>query len=179
MRPGTLLAWHRRRVKKKWTYPAEQGRPPISEEIRDLIVRSQVSGILACDFLRLYVLYVMEIETRRVRIPGATAQPCTSSRFRRAPHERARSPSGSSARSGANASIPFWSTVSGTWVRSWPGTSATTTSTGRLRVCETAGQRYERVLAPDRRRRAWLWCLARWGRPRLAVSREGPSDPTD
>lgn len=35
--PGTLLAWHRRLVKKKWTYPAKQGRPPISEEICSLI----------------------------------------------------------------------------------------------------------------------------------------------
>ncbi|WP_431898907.1 hypothetical protein [Nonomuraea sp. bgisy101] len=32
--PGTLLAWHRGLVKKKWTYPVKQGRPSIAEEIR-------------------------------------------------------------------------------------------------------------------------------------------------
>ena len=33
---GTLLAWHRRIVKNKWTYPNAAGRPPIAEEIREL-----------------------------------------------------------------------------------------------------------------------------------------------
>ena len=37
--PGTLLTWHRRIVKNKWTYPNATRRPPVPEEIRELVRR--------------------------------------------------------------------------------------------------------------------------------------------
>ena len=37
--PGTLLAWHRRLVKRKWTYPDTPGRPPVPDEVRALVER--------------------------------------------------------------------------------------------------------------------------------------------
>ena len=37
--PGTLLAWHRRLLTRKWTYPSRPGRPGTCQEIRDLVLR--------------------------------------------------------------------------------------------------------------------------------------------
>jgi hypothetical protein len=37
--PGTLLAWHRRLITRKWTYPNQSGRPGTSREIRELVLR--------------------------------------------------------------------------------------------------------------------------------------------
>src|SRR5260370_1075491 len=37
--PGTLLAWHRRLVTRKWTYPSRPGRRGTCQEIRELVLR--------------------------------------------------------------------------------------------------------------------------------------------
>src|SRR3974390_708013 len=37
--PGPLLAWPRRLLPRKWTYPNRPGRPRTSQEIRGLVLR--------------------------------------------------------------------------------------------------------------------------------------------
>jgi putative transposase len=138
VRPETLLRWHRRMVRRRWTYPTtSNGRPPIPEEAQQLVVRlarenprwgyqrihgellrlgwrvsassirrvlrahgldpaprrapttwrsflrQQAAGIVACDFFtvdtimlrRVYVLFFIELGSRRVHLAGATAHP--------------------------------------------------------------------------------------------------------
>jgi transposase InsO family protein len=137
--PQTLLRWHRELVRRKWTFDRRSvgGRPPIPDEVRELIVqigrenprwgclrirgelaklgirvsatkirtllrasglgpaprrggptwseflRAQAQGILAFDFFTvetlmlrtLYVLFAIEVGSRRVHIFGVTRNP--------------------------------------------------------------------------------------------------------
>jgi transposase InsO family protein len=138
VKPETLLRWHRRLVAGAWTYPHRgTGRPPLDQELQQLIVRlgrenprwgyqrikgelqrlgirvsatairttlrrhgldpaprrasttwraflrQQAAGIVACDFFtvdtiwlrRLYVLFFIELDTRRVHLAGVTPNP--------------------------------------------------------------------------------------------------------
>jgi transposase InsO family protein len=136
--PETLLAWNRRLVARRWTYPARsRGRPKVSQEARELVlrvarenprwgyqriagelqglgvqlspttvrrilvaarlgpagardglswrqfIRSQAQSVIACDFFtvdtislrRIYVLFFIELSSRRVHLAGMTESP--------------------------------------------------------------------------------------------------------
>src|SRR5881275_237111 len=38
--PNTILDWHRRLVRRRWTYPHRTGRPPIDDALAALVVRT-------------------------------------------------------------------------------------------------------------------------------------------
>ncbi len=135
--PTTLLRWHRRLVARRWTYANRIGRPPVGDEMRQLVLRlaretprwgyqriagelkglglnvsattvrkilrqagigpagkrrglpwraflrQQAHSMLAVDFFtvetislrRLYVLFFIELGSRRVHLAGCTANP--------------------------------------------------------------------------------------------------------
>jgi putative transposase len=143
-KPDTVLRWHRELVRRKWTFPKDNGtgRPPVAAELEQLIVRlavenprwgySKIHGellklgysvshssvrnvlnrhhvpsaprrkkqgstwrsflsryatrMLACDFLTVetirlqtvYVLFFIELGTRRVYLAGCTAHPTSA-----------------------------------------------------------------------------------------------------
>src|SRR3954454_14951932 len=37
--PNTILGWHRRLVRRRWTYPRRTGRPPVDDALATLVVR--------------------------------------------------------------------------------------------------------------------------------------------
>ena len=43
--PGALLAWHRRLITRKWTYPSRPGRPAVSQDLRDLVLRREPGAL--------------------------------------------------------------------------------------------------------------------------------------
>jgi putative transposase len=136
--PETLLRWHRRMVKRRWTYDSRSpGRPPLDADlvalalrlarenprwghrrivgelkkldfsvsetsVRNILrrkgitpaprrsgpswrafIRQQAASMIACDFFtvetvslrRIYVLFFIELGTRRVHLAGSTSRP--------------------------------------------------------------------------------------------------------
>jgi putative transposase len=135
--PATLLRWHRRLVARRWTYGGCCGRPPVGDEVREVVLRlarenprwgyqrivgelnglaidvsattvrkiprkaglgpagercglswraflrAQASSMLAVDFFtvetvslqRLYLLFFIELGTRRVHVSDCTTNP--------------------------------------------------------------------------------------------------------
>jgi hypothetical protein len=73
----TLLRWHRDLVRRRWTQPHRTG-PDWTE-----FLKTQASSMLACDFSavdtvlfrRPYVLFSIELDSRRVYVTGVTANP--------------------------------------------------------------------------------------------------------
>jgi putative transposase len=76
--PGTLLAWHRRLITRKWTYPNRPGRPRTSQDIHDLVLRPGRENPT-----RGYRRVHGELCRPGHRISAATVQPILRARRRR------------------------------------------------------------------------------------------------
>jgi putative transposase len=73
--PGTLLAWHRRLVKGKWTYPNAPGRPPVTAEVRALV--EQLARQNARWGYRRIQGELLGLGYQRGRGPGWSSRPAT------------------------------------------------------------------------------------------------------
>jgi len=84
VRPDTLLGWHRRLVRKRWTYSERRpGRPAVAEQIRELVLRlarenprwgyQRIVGELAGMGVRVSATSVAKI-LRRAGVPPAGAR---------------------------------------------------------------------------------------------------------